>query len=203
LQINRRYRPQSVKDFPDERTALGISRARDAVVIDGMKLVLIAAIGENGVIGREGNLPWRMRSDLQHFKRLTIDKPIIMGRKTYVSIGKPLDGRTNIVLTRDTSLVIPGAAVVRSLDAALDIAREDARKRGVNEIMVIGGSALFIATMEHADRLEITLVHASPVGDVVFPSIDTHDWRESARVWHKRGLHDQYDFTTITYERRH
>ena len=167
-----------------------------------MKLVLVAAIGENRVIGQDGKLPWRLRSDLQYFRQLTINKPIIMGRKTYESIGKPLDGRTNIVLTRDASLVIPDAVAVTSLDTALDIAREDARKRGVNEIMVIGGSDLFAATMGQADRLEITLVHASPVGDVVFPPINAHEWRESARVWHKRGPNDDHDFTTLTYECR-
>lgn len=171
-------------------------------MIAGMKLVLVAAIGENGVIGREGNLPWRLRSDLQHFRRITIDKPVVMGRKTYESIGKPLKDRTNIVLTRDPNLKIPGAIVATSLDAALELARDDAKKRGTDEIMIIGGGDLFAATMADADRLEITLVHASPAGDVSFPPIDAHEWREIASEHHQHGPHDDCDFTTLTYARR-
>jgi dihydrofolate reductase len=171
-------------------------------MISGMKLVLIAAIGENGVIGREGNLPWRLKSDLKHFRKLTIHKPVVMGRKTYESIGMLLKDRTNIVLTRDFSLVAPGAVLATSLDAALTYARDDARKRGVDEIMVIGGSDVFAATMAQADRLEITLVHASPAGDVHFPPINLSQWRETARKRHRRGPDDDTDFTTLTYERR-
>ena len=170
-------------------------------MIFGMKLVLVAAIGENNVIGREGQLPWRLRSDLQHFKRLTLNRPVIMGRKTYESIGKLLPQRTNIVLTRDFGLLAPGAVLATSLDAALAYARDDAKKRGVDEVMVIGGSDVFAATMADADRLEITRVHASPEGNVLFPPIDPHQWREVARERHKRGPHDDVDFTTLTYER--
>ena len=171
-------------------------------MIAGMKLVLVAAIGENGVIGREGNLPWHLRSDLQHFRRVTINKPVVMGRKTYESIGKPLKDRTNIVLTRDPGLKIPGTLVATSLDAALGLARDDARKRGIDEIMIIGGGDLFAATIEHADRLEITLIHASPSGDVSFPRVDAREWRETAREHHQSGPYDDCDFTTLTYERR-
>jgi dihydrofolate reductase len=171
-------------------------------VIADMKLVLVAAVGENGIIGREGNLPWRLRSDLQHFRRLTINKPVVMGRKTYDSIGKPLKDRTNIVLTRDPGLVIPGVLIATSLDDAIALAREDAKKRGIDEIMIIGGGDLFTATLAQADRLEITIVHASPAGDISFPPINTNEWRETARELHKRGAHDDTDFTTVTYERR-
>jgi dihydrofolate reductase len=171
-------------------------------MIGGMKLVLVAAVGENGVIGQAGNLPWRLRSDLQHFRRLTINKPVIMGRKTYESIGKPLDQRTNIVLTRDASLTISGAVVVNNWASALAMAREDARKRDVDEIMIIGGGDLFTALMAQADRLEITLVHASPEGDVLFPRINGSEWCEITRDRHKHGPYDDYDFTILTYERR-
>ena len=116
-----------------------------------MKIVLVAAIGENNVIGRAGQLPWRLKSDLKHFRSVTIDKPVVMGRKTYESIGKPLKDRTNIVLTRDLSLNVPGGVLATSLDAALAIARQDAAKRGVDEIMVIGGSDVFAATMAMAE----------------------------------------------------
>ena len=135
-------------------------------------LVLVAAVAENGVIGRDGRLPWRLRSDLKHFRDLTLGHPVIMGRKTYGAIGKPLSGRTNIVVTRDPAFAAPGVMVARSLDAALAVARGDAWRRGVIEIMVIGGADLYGQTIERAVRLEVTHVHARPEGDSVFPQID-------------------------------
>jgi dihydrofolate reductase len=167
-----------------------------------MKIVLVAAIGENNVIGRDGQLPWRLKSDLQHFRKLTINKPVIMGRKTYESIGKPLKDRTNIVLTSDLSLIAPGAVRATSLDAALSFARHDAAKRGVDEIMIIGGSDVFAAMMPRADRLEITHVHASPAGDVLFPPIDPQVWREVSRVEHPAGPDDSASFAVAAYLRR-
>jgi dihydrofolate reductase len=167
----------------------------------GKTIVLVAAVGENDVIGRQGALPWRLKSDLQHFKKLTLNKPVIMGRKTYESIGKPLKDRTTIVLTSDLGLRAPGAVLATSLDAAFGFARQDAERRGVGEIMVIGGADVFAATMAAADRLEITRVHARPEGDTLFPPIDPRQWREVAREPHKRGPHDEADFTILTYER--
>jgi dihydrofolate reductase len=166
-----------------------------------MKTVLVAAIGENNVIGRGGQLPWRLKSDLQHFRKVTINKPVVMGRKTYESIGKPLKDRTNIVLTSDLGLIVPGGVLATSLDAALGYARKDAQQRGVDEIMVIGGSDLFAALMPKADRLEITHVHASPEGDTYFPPIDPEVWREVAAASFKAGPDDDADFTVATYER--
>jgi dihydrofolate reductase len=156
----------------------------------GKKVVLVAAVGENGVIGNQGVLPWRLKSDLQHFKKLTLNKPVIMGRRTFESIGKALKGRTNIVLTGDLSLRAPGAVLATSLDAAFAFARQDAERRGVDEIMVAA-----------ADRLEITRVHARPEGDTLFPPIDPEQWREVRREPHMRGLDDEADFTILTYER--
>ena len=167
-----------------------------------MKVVLVAAIGENSVIGRDGQLPWRLKSDLQHFRKITLNRPVIMGRKTHESIGKSLPGRTNIVLTRDLTLVARGAVLATSLDAALGFARNDAAKRGVDEIMVIGGSDIFAATMPVAERLEITHVHASPEGDVLFPPIDPEVWQEVSREDHYAGPDDDADFTLATYIRR-
>lgn len=167
----------------------------------GKKLVLVAAIGENDVIGNQGALPWRLKSDLQHFKRLTLNKPVVMGRKTYESIGKPLKDRTNIVLTSNLGLVAPGAVLATSLDAALNYAGKDAERRGVDEIMVIGGSDVFAATIDDADRLEITRVHANPEGDTLFPPIESQQWREVARESHPRGPDDDADFTILTYQR--
>jgi dihydrofolate reductase len=170
-------------------------------MIAGKKLVLVAAIGENDVIGNQGALPWRLKSDLQHFKRLTLNKPVIMGRKTYASIGKALQDRTNIVLTSNLGLVAPGTVLATNLDAAIRYARRDAERRGVDEIMVIGGADVFATTMDDADRLEITRVHARPEGDTLFPPIDPQQWREVKREPHKRGPDDEADFTILTYER--
>jgi dihydrofolate reductase len=170
-------------------------------VSGAMKIVLVAAIGENNVIGREGQLPWRLKSDLKHFRAITINRPVIMGRKTYESIGKPLKDRTNIVLTRDLSVIVPGGALATSLDAALDYARKDATTRGVDEIMIIGGSDVFAAMMPQADRLEITHVHAAPEGDALFPPIDPAAWHKVAYAAHKAGPDDDADFTLATYSR--
>jgi dihydrofolate reductase len=170
--------------------------------VSGIKIVMIAAIGENNVIGRDGKLPWRLKSDLKNFRKLTIGKPVIMGRKTYASIGKPLKDRTNIVLTSDRGLVAPGAVLATSLDAAVSYAQRDAERRGVDEIMVIGGSDVFAAMMPQADRLEITHVHASPEGDAFFPSFDLKIWREEARSKHAAGPDDDADFTVVTYLRQ-
>jgi dihydrofolate reductase len=166
-----------------------------------MKIVLVAAVGKNNVIGREGQLPWRLKSDLKRFRELTTGKPVIMGRKTYASIGKPLKDRTNIVLTSDLGLVAPGAVLATSLDAALFYARKDAEKRGVDEIMIIGGSDVFAAMMPQADRLEITHVHAAPEGDAVFPLIDSSVWQKVAHAAHQAGPNDDADFTVVTYLR--
>ena len=166
-----------------------------------MDIVLVAAIGSNHVIGRGGQLPWHIRSDLQHFKRLTINRPVIMGRHTFESIGKALPGRTNIVLSRDFSVPAPGALIATSFDAALGAARSDAKKRGVNEIMVIGGSSIFERTMPMATRLEITHVHASPEGDRFFPDIDPAQWQLRSRKEHPAGPRDDHAFTTAIYDR--
>lgn len=164
-------------------------------------IVLVAAVGENGAIGRDGALPWRLKSDMQHFRRLTMGRPVVMGRKTYESIGKPLAGRTNIVITRDPAYAALGILVAPSPEAALAAARGDALRRSADAIAVIGGAGIFRDSMETADRLEITLVHASPEGDTFFPAIDAKTWRETARVRHPAAPQDDADVSFITYER--
>jgi dihydrofolate reductase len=164
-------------------------------------LVLVAAVAENGVIGRDNAMPWRLRSDLQHFRALTWGKPIVMGRKTFLSIGKPLDGRTNIVVSRDPAFAAPGIIVARSLVLALAVARADALRRSANAVMVTGGAEIFAQAMPHADRLEISLVHTRPQGDTVFPAIDTAVWRQIEQKPQPGGPHDSAPFTLITYER--
>ena len=167
-----------------------------------MKIVLVAAVGNNGVIGRAGGMPWRLKSDLQHFKRLTLNRPVIMGRKTYVSIGKPLPQRTNIVITRDANFSAPGVVTAPNFEAALALAREDADRRGSDEIMVIGGSEVFAAAMPLADRLEITHVHSDTQGDVTFPPIDPALWRAAQRSEHRAGPQDEAAFAVTVYARR-
>ncbi|MBI2713549.1 MAG: dihydrofolate reductase [Rhizobiales bacterium] len=167
-----------------------------------MKIVLVAAIGENNVIGRDGQLPWRLKSDLAHFRKLTIDKPVVMGRKTFQSIGRALDRRTNIVITRDATFAAPGVLTAASFPAALDLARKDAVARGTDEIMIVGGSDIFAASLPLADRLEITHVRASPEGDVTFPPIDPTIWREVSRTEHAAGPQDDASFAVAAYLRR-
>jgi dihydrofolate reductase len=162
-------------------------------------IVLLAAVADNGVIGRDNALPFRQNSDLKRFKALTMGKPMVMGRKTYQSIGKPLPGRTNIVVSRDPGFAPAGVLVARSLDDALAAARDDARKRGASEIVVIGGTEIFAHTMPMADRLEITHVHARPDGDTYFPPIDTARWRPATRSEHRAGPKDDADFDYVTY----
>jgi dihydrofolate reductase len=128
-------------------------------------------------------------------------KPVLMGRKTYDSIGKPLSGRTNIVVSRDQDFAPEGVVVARSVDAALSAARADARKRDVDEIVVIGGTDLFLQIMPLADRMEITHVHARPEGDTYFPSIDATQWHAAARTDHPAGPRDEAAFSYVTYTR--
>jgi dihydrofolate reductase len=167
-----------------------------------MKIVLVAAIGENNVIGKDGQLPWKIRSDLRHFRALTLDKPVIMGRKTFQSIGKALDRRGNIVIARDPEFIAEGVQKAPDFDTALALARKDAKDRGADEIMVIGGSGVFAAALPLADRLEITHVHAAPEGDVFFPPIDPKVWREDSREERPAGPDDDAGFSVATYSRR-
>jgi dihydrofolate reductase len=164
-------------------------------------IVLLAAVADNGVIGRDNALPFRQSADMKRFKSITMGKPVLMGRKTYLSIGKPLAGRTNIVISRNAGFAPEGVMVARSLDAALAMAREDARKRAANEIVVIGGTDVFAQTMPLADRMEITHVHAKPKGDTYYPPIDGTQWRATSRSDHPAGPRDDSAFSYVTYVR--
>jgi dihydrofolate reductase len=166
-----------------------------------MNLVLIAAVAENGVIGRAGEMPWRLKSDLQHFRRASMGKPVVMGRRTYQSLFKPLAGRTAIVVTRDPDFAAPGVVVARSLEAALAAAHGDALRRGTDTIMVAGGADIYGQTIEAADRLLITRVHDRPDGDTVFPPIDPSRWQEAARTEPAAGPGDSAGFAFIEYVR--
>ena len=164
-------------------------------------IVLVAAVAENGVIGQGGRLPWRLKSELAHFRAATLGKPVVMGRRTYASIGRPLDGRTNIVVSRDRDFAAPGVVVAPSLEAALASARGDALRRGADAIAVIGGADIYAQCMARADRLVITKVHLRPIGDTKFPIIDPNTWSEAARSDHEAGPGDEAGFTVTAYER--
>ncbi|MEZ5841136.1 MAG: dihydrofolate reductase [Hyphomicrobiales bacterium] len=166
------------------------------------RIVHVVAVAENGVIGADGGMPWRLSSDLKEFRRLTMGKPIIMGRKTFAAIGRPLDGRDNIVITRDPDFAADGVTVAGSIEAALAEARRLAEARGVDEIAVIGGGEIYAATLAGADTLYVTKVHAAPDGDTRFPAIDPAVWREESRVKGTRGPRDNAEFSFIVYQRR-
>ncbi len=166
-----------------------------------MNISLIVAVAENGVIGRTGQLPWRMPSDLKTFRRLTMGKPIVMGRKTFQSIGKALDGRDNIVVTRDASFAAPGVSAVDNLAAAVTLARGLARTKGVEEIMIIGGAEIFAASLPLANRIYWTEIHGRPEGDVSFERPPADDWHEVLREAIPRGEKDEYAATLTILER--
>jgi dihydrofolate reductase len=166
------------------------------------EVVLIVAVAENGVIGSRGAMPWRLKSDMQRFRAMTLARPVVMGRKTFASIGRPLPGRTNIVVTRDASFRSPGAVVTTSAADARAVARGDALRRFATEIAVIGGAEIYAQWMDCADRLEITEVHARPEGDTCLAAIDPAVWQEVARVRHPAGPDDSADFSYVTYRRR-
>jgi dihydrofolate reductase len=162
-----------------------------------------AARGANGVIGRAGALPWRLKSDLAMFKALTLGKPVIMGRKTWESLPRrPLPGRVNIVVSRDGSFAPKGALVCEGLSEALQIGRETAEDDGESEVCVIGGAALFAAALPRARRMYLTEVDASPEGDVLFPPFDEADWVEVRREAHPAGPEDDHAFVFRLLERR-
>ena len=168
-----------------------------------MEIVLVVAVAENGVIGANGGIPWRLKSDMQRFKALTMGKPIVMGRKTFESFPRrPLPGRTNIVVTRDAAYRAAGAVVTTSFADAGAIATGDALRRFATEIAILGGAEIYAQWMDRADRLEITEVHARPDGDTHFAEIAAADWEEVARVRNPAGPDDSADFSYVTYRRR-
>ena len=165
-------------------------------------IALVFARSRNGVLGHDGALPWRLKSDLALFKETTLFKPVIMGRKTWDSLPKkPLPGRLNLVLSRDGSFEPHGAIVCESFDEALQIAREHASDDGAEEVCVIGGAALFAASLPKARRLYITEVQAEVEGDVHMPPIDERQWRETRREEHPAGPDDQYPFVFRVLDR--
>jgi len=162
-----------------------------------MELVLVVARARNGVIGNAGALPWHIPADLKHFKAMTVGKPVIMGRKTFDSIGKPLPGRHNIVLTRDSSWQAEGVTVVPNLAEAIAAAGLDPRTRA-DAIMIVGGAQIYAEALPSATRIEVTEIDAAPEGDTVMPPFDPARWREVSRRSHPAvGDTPGYSFVTL------
>ena len=159
-----------------------------------LPLVLVAAVARNGVIGADNRLLWRLSSDLKRFKTLTLGKPLVMGRKTFESIGRPLPGRETIVVTRDQNFSAEGVAVAHDLAAALSLAQDRAMAMSADAVVIAGGGELYAQTIALADRLAITEVALAPEGDAVFPRIDPTLWREVRREPGARGPKDEADF---------
>jgi len=151
---------------------------------------------KKGVIGLEGDLPWRLSADLKHFKAVTMNKPLIMGRKTHESIGRPLPGRQNIVLTHVKEFKAEGCKIVHSLDDAFQAAGD------VDEVMIMGGAGIYAEALSHANRLYLTEVHADLSGDVYFPEFDKGEWVELERQDHSADEKNDFDYSFVVLERK-
>jgi dihydrofolate reductase len=167
-----------------------------------LPLLLVAAVACNGVIGKNNRLLWRLSSDLKRFRALTMGKPLVMGRKTFASIGRPLPGRETIVVTRDQFFAPVGVLVAHSIEAALKLANERAPGMGADAIVIAGGGEVYKETIGLADGLAITEVALAPEGDARFPPIDPSVWREVRREPGERGPHDEADFAFVDYRRK-
>ena len=170
--------------------------------MDGVRIAIVVAMARNRVIGRDNGMPWRLSSDMKHFKATTMGKPMIMGRKTFQSIGKPLPGRHTIVVTRDSGFKPEGVETVATLDAAFDAARKAAGEMGAGEIIVAGGGVLYAEAMERADRLYVTHVDAEPDGDTVFPEIDPAVWEAVEERVMPQTERDSAPAQLVVYRRR-
>ncbi len=166
-----------------------------------MKISIVVAVADNGIIGRDGGLPWRISSDLKTFRRLTMGKPLIMGRRTFQSLKKPLDGRDNIVISSNGDYRPEGALMAGDFQSAVALARDCAKARGVDEIAVVGGTAVFEAALPIADRIYKTEVHGAPSGDASFPVVDWSAFEEVAREPLPAGPNDDYQATLVVFDR--
>jgi dihydrofolate reductase len=167
-----------------------------------VSLILVVAAADNGVIGGDNQLLWRLKTDLRRFRELTWGKPMIMGRKTFQSIGKPLPGRETIVLTRDPAFESEGVHVARSWEGAAAQGERLARAMGTAEVAVVGGAEIYALALPHIQKIFLTRVHASPFGDAVFPDVSPAEFREICRRDHPKGPDDEHSFTFIDLERR-
>jgi dihydrofolate reductase len=165
-------------------------------------LVVVAAVARNGVIGGDNRLLWRLKSDLARFKALTLGKPLLMGRRTFQSIGRPLPGRETVVVSRDPAFSPSGVHMVPDIESGLDLAARRAEAMGAREIVVAGGGEIYAQLLDRADRLHITEVDLAPAGNARFPPIDPARWRETGREPHESGPGDESRFSFVDYVRR-
>jgi dihydrofolate reductase len=167
-----------------------------------MKVALIAAFAQNRVVGINNTLPWHLPEDLKYFKRTTSGKAIIMGRKTYESIGRPLPNRTNIVVSRNPDFTAEGIVTVTTLEAAIKHAESVNLINGIDEVMIIGGAAIYEASLPMADRLYLTHVHAEVKGDAYFPEVDFSDWNEVGREDFSKDNSNPFDYSFSVYDKK-
>ena len=167
-----------------------------------MRVALVAAVARNHVIGANGALAWRISDDLKWFKKVTFGKPIIMGRRTYDSIGRPLPGRDNIVITRAEDFSVEGLLTAHSIDAALELARDCAERSGVDEICIIGGGEIYAQTLGDADRIYLTRVAVEIEGDVLFPDVDSARWDEERQFSCEKNHHNAHACEFFILDRR-
>ncbi len=165
-------------------------------------ICLIVAVADNGVIGQNGAMPWHLPSELKYFRARTVGKPVLMGRKTFQSIGKPLPGRDNIVVTRDAAFAAPGVQVVRSLKAALELGCDSGARSGALEIMVIGGAEIFAQALPLAGRVYLTRIHFSPDGDTFLPALDEAQWALTKETPLEQVADERPRATVCIYDRR-
>jgi dihydrofolate reductase len=166
-------------------------------------LALVVAMAENGVIGKDNGLPWHISSDLKRFRAITMGKPLLMGRKTFESIGRVLPGRETIIISRDVDLTPPpGVYCAPTIDAALKLARDRATAMQADEIIIAGGSAIFAALIDRAERMYVTFVASAPAGDVYFPAVDWSHWQEVRREEHQPQKGDDAAFSFVDFIRR-
>jgi dihydrofolate reductase len=168
---------------------------------DTPSLVIVVAVADNGVIGADGGMPWHLSGDLKRVKALTMAKPLIMGRRTYESIGRPLPGRRTIVLTRDPGFAVEGVIVVRDFEAALRAGRAAALEMAADEIVAFGGAGIYARALPLARRIYKTEIHASPDGDTRFPEFNLGEWREVTRETHAAGGEGEPPHDYVTLER--
>ncbi|WP_431322602.1 dihydrofolate reductase [Rhizobium sp. YTU87027] len=168
-----------------------------------IRRTIVVAVSNNGIIGRDGDMPWRLSTDLKRFKALTLGKPVIMGRKTYESIGKPLPGRANIVISRQAGAIDhPDVHMAGSLTEAVNLAEEIARQKGEGEICIIGGGQVYAQAVDLADRLCVTHVETSVDGDTSFPAIEPALWKATETIDVPAGDKDSYPTKFVVYDRR-
>jgi len=166
------------------------------------KIAIIAAIAENGIIGNKNKLPWRIKSEMMYFTEITMHKPLILGRKTFDSIGSPLKNRTVIIVTRNADYQHKDTIVTSTFDNALDIARKIAKENNQKEIMIGGGTEIYTLALPLVDKLYLTEIHLKPEGNALFPTFNRNDWIETKREFHKAEAGETADYTITVLERK-